>query len=173
MGSFCLLLLALSCRFLRAYADTRWQMFSAALSYTEVLLSFLFLDFPVIAPLCILYVCLPGELWVMQCCEHCATAEDKCFLPNPDKASKCRQKLPLDWRFSSSLCSLLADVWVHLNASSVTAFTSSCSEQRTASVWPPEGWPQGVCLLTDGTREETVHLGHNSVSHSITAHTVQ
>lgn len=57
-----------------------------------------------------LYVCLPGELWVMQCCEHCATAEDKCFLPNPDKASKCRQKLPLDWRFLSSLCSLLADV---------------------------------------------------------------
>lgn len=121
-------LAALSCRFFRAYADTLWQMFSAALSYTEVLLSFLFLDFPVIAPLCILYVCLPGELWVMLCCEHCATAEDEYFLHTPDKASECRQKLPLDWWFSSSLCTPLAHVRVRLNTSSVTAFT--CFQQE-------------------------------------------
>lgn len=59
VGSFCLLA-ALSCRFLRAYADTLWQIFSAALSYTEVLLSFLFLDVPVIAPLCASCACMPA-----------------------------------------------------------------------------------------------------------------
>lgn len=63
VGSFCLLA-ALSCRFLRAYADTLWQIFSAALSYTEVLLSFLFLDVPVIAPLCASCACMPAW-WIM------------------------------------------------------------------------------------------------------------
>lgn len=189
MGSFCLPLAALWCRFLRAYADTLWQMFSAALSYTEVLLSFLFLDIPVIAPLCASCACMPAW-WIMGDVVLRALWHSWGRVPPPQPRQSIRMQTEITTclvtveQLEQHACRCLSafERIVCDNVASLQQEWGFCSHCRgdkralvqwAASVSPPEGWPQGVCLPTVGIREETEHLGHNSVSHSITSHTWQ